>query len=178
MKALDYDLETEVGVSYKNFQRSRNKFREKAYKEIVSNFIAPDNSNLHFDGKSLTDNTGQSGEWLAIVLSGNNDECKQGKLLSAEHIRDGTGSAQAEEIIRSLNLWGCAHKIVGLVFDTCRKVTVHCFKKRELSSVQFTEKRTAVHFSGHLKTIFRGVCQILVLYTDKRCFHRAFFVNY
>ena len=52
------------------------------------------------------------------MVSGNNKECMQGKLLSARKIEDGTGESQSEEVILSLNEWGITEKVACMCFDT------------------------------------------------------------
>ena len=56
---------------------------------------------VHFDGKQITDSSGKSGERLAVMLSGNTLECISGNLLLVCLIKDGTGKAQADEVVRA-----------------------------------------------------------------------------
>ena len=73
--------------------------------QIKKNFIPPKRATIHFDGKILTDLANETGDHLAVVLSGDTPQCHQGKLLSARRIDDGTGESQAEEVIESLKDW-------------------------------------------------------------------------
>ena len=86
--------------------------------QIKKNFVPPKRSIVHFDGKILTDLANQTGEHLAVVLSGDTPQCKQGKLLSARSIEDGTGESQADEVIASLKDWKSQSNVVAQCFDT------------------------------------------------------------
>ena len=52
------------------------------------------------------------------MITGNSDECRQGKLLSARMIVAGTGKLMAQEVMQTLNEWGVTHQIYGICFDT------------------------------------------------------------
>ena len=76
----------------------------------------------------LSDLSGDFGDRLAVMISGNTDYCRQGKLLSAELVPDQTGIGQANEVIRSLQEWKCQDNVVGMCFDTCSTNTgKRCF---------------------------------------------------
>ena len=60
----------------------------------------------------------ETGDHLAVVLSGDTPQCHQGKLLSARRIDDGTGESQAEEVIESLKDWKAIDYVVAQCFDT------------------------------------------------------------
>ena len=90
---------------------------------IKNNFKPPTRASVHFDGKILTDLSGQTGDHLAVMLSGNTEQCRQGKLLSARAIVDGTGKSQAEEVVKSLKEWKAFENVCAQVFDTTRANT-------------------------------------------------------
>ena len=104
--------------SYSTIDRDRKKLRATVAHAILASFLPPEISIVHFDGKNLTDYSGDFGDRLAIVLSGNTPDCKQGKLLSAEKISDGTGKSQADEVISSLTKWRAQDNVFGMCFDT------------------------------------------------------------
>ena len=81
-------------------------------------FVPPKQAVIHFDGKLLKDLSGAFGDRLAVVLSGNTDQCRQGKLLSARMIQGGTGKLQAEEVMRSIVEWKVQPCVKALCFDT------------------------------------------------------------
>ena len=86
--------------------------------QIKKNFVPPKRATIHFDGKILTDLANETGDHLAVVLSGDTPQCQQGKLLSARRIDDGTGESQAEEVIESLKDWKAIDYVVAQCFDT------------------------------------------------------------
>ena len=59
-----------------------------------------------------------------MVLSGDTDQCLQGKLLSARMIEDGTGSSQADEVVASLDDWKARDNVNAMCFDTTSANTV------------------------------------------------------
>ena len=73
---------------------------------------------VHFDGKILSDSSGNIGDRLALIISGNTREYRQGKLLSAKNIADGTGQSQADEVVSTLTEWNLTDNVVGMCFDT------------------------------------------------------------
>ena len=73
---------------------------------------------MHLDGKIMTDNNRRNGDILAVICSGNSEDCLQGKLLSANMINNGSGESQSIEVIKSIDNWGIRDKIVGINFDT------------------------------------------------------------
>ena len=92
--------------------------------EIKRKFVPPTRCNIHFDGKILTDSSGETGDRLAVVLSGDTDQCLQGKLLSARMIEDGSGSSQADEVVASLDDWKARDNVYAMCFDTTSANTV------------------------------------------------------
>ena len=73
---------------------------------------------IHFDGKLLEDNSGESGERLAVIASGDTPECHQGKLISARKIPGGSGLEIATEVAKSTREWNLTEKVIGMCFDT------------------------------------------------------------
>ena len=104
--------------SHRTLHRERTKQRKEIANEIRENFKPPKRSIVHFDGKMLAELDGDFGDHLAVMLSGNSDQCRRGKLLSAKLIKDGTGESQAKEVISSLKSWSSTESVVGMCFDT------------------------------------------------------------
>ena len=52
------------------------------------------------------------------MITGDSEQCRQGKLLSARMIISGTGKLMGEEVLRSLHEWGVADKVYAICFDT------------------------------------------------------------
>ena len=107
-----------VSASTATFRRNRKIRRKKLTFEIKENFKPPDRATVHYDEKIMPDLSGQFGERLAIVLSGNTKECRQGKLLSGKLIKNGTGETQAEEVVKTLEEWKCLKNVYCACFDT------------------------------------------------------------
>ena len=105
-------------LSRSTIDRNRQKMRSEISTEIKNSFIPPKRANVHFDGKTLEDLSGEFGDRLAIMLSGDTPECKSGKLLSARLIEDSSGQKQAEEVLRALNEWKVEKNVVAMCFDT------------------------------------------------------------
>ena len=82
------------------------------------NFQPPKRATIHFDGKYLTDLSGITGDHLAVVISGDTDMCRQGKLLAARKIETGSGICQATEVVDCINEWNLQDCIVAQCFDT------------------------------------------------------------
>ena len=87
----------------------------------ANKFKPPKRCMIHLDGKIMTDNCRVTGDILAVICSGNTDECLQGKLLSANRINNGTGEAQSIELplcfilqILHVNIWA---KITNSTFE-------------------------------------------------------------
>ena len=72
---------------------------------------------IHWDGKLLEDSTGKA-ERLAVMVSGGTAQCKQGKILSARQIADGTGQSQADEVFRCIDEWNLQDTVRAMSFDT------------------------------------------------------------
>lgn len=106
-------------VSYASIRRARTKLRKDICSEIKENFVAPERSIVHFDGKLLSDLSGNYGDRLAIMISGNSEQCKSGFCISANLIEDGSGECQSDDIVSSLTDWKALDKIVGMCYDTC-----------------------------------------------------------
>ena len=85
---------------------------------MKSNFVVPKRSIVHFDGKLLSDLSGNFGERLAVVISGNSPKCQSGFLISANRLSNGTGSSISQDVLNSLKEWNISSTIVGMVFDT------------------------------------------------------------
>ena len=109
---------TDQTLSKNSLERQRKKVRSETAKEIKANFVPPKRSIVHFDGKMLKDLAGEFGDRLAVMLSGNTEQCKQGKLLSARLIQDGSGESQSKEVVRALKEWKVFDSVVGHCFDT------------------------------------------------------------
>ena len=118
--ALGADL-GDMNISRETIRRARIDNRAQVYQQQIEAFasICPKRAVVHFDGKMLSDLSGDFGDRLAVMISGNTDYCRQGKLLSAELVPDQTGIGQANEVIRSLQEWKCQDNVVGMCFDTC-----------------------------------------------------------
>ena len=110
--------QSEVSASTATFRRNRKIRRKKLTFEIKENFEPPDRATVHYDEKIMPDLSGQFGERLAIVLSGNTKECRQGKLLSGKLIKNGTGETQAKEVVKTLEEWKCLKNVYCACFDT------------------------------------------------------------
>ena len=80
--------------------------------------MPPERIVVHFDGKILSDSSGNKGDRLAVIVSGNTPECKQGKLLSVKMIKDGSGQSQADEVVSNLKEWNLIDNVIGMCFDT------------------------------------------------------------
>ena len=127
--ALGADL-GDMNISRETIRRARIDNRAQVYQQQIEAFasICPKRAVVHFDGKMLSDLSGDFGDRLAVMISGNTDYCRQGKLLSAELVPDQTGIGQANEVIRSLQEWKCQDNVVGMCFDTCSTNTgKRCF---------------------------------------------------
>ena len=110
---------SDSGLSYSAIERERKEFRMNCAKKIKNDFVPPKHSVIHFDGKLLSDLSGDFGDRLAVHVSGNTEQCKSGFILSAELIKDGTGESQSLEVLRILNEWKLSANLMGMVFDTC-----------------------------------------------------------
>ena len=111
------DLNDHV-FSHRTIHRNRPKMRAKVKTEVLNSFIPPKRAEVHFDGKRLKDLNGGFGDRLAVMLSGDTPDCRSGKLLSANLIKDGTGKQQAEEVLRALKEWNAEMMVVAMCFDT------------------------------------------------------------
>ena len=108
----------EVPFSRSTLHRWRSNFRSRQSEAIKEGFVPPARATVHFDGKILEDFGANMGDHLAVMVSGDTDECRQGKLLSARMIVDGSGKTQAEEVVKCLEEWGIKDCIHCMVFDT------------------------------------------------------------
>ena len=84
----------------------------------MSTFVPPLRAVIHFDGKLLEDYSGEFGERLAVIVSGDTPECAQGKLISARKIPDGSGHEIAAEVAKSIRHWGIEKRVYAMCFDT------------------------------------------------------------
>jgi hypothetical protein len=107
----------DVRLSQSTVLRARNDARKSAASEIQDTFQPPRYSVLHWDGKQLADERGTS-ERLAVLVSGDTKESKQGKLLAAHALDSGTAKSQTNECIKVIEEWGLASSIVATCFDT------------------------------------------------------------
>ena len=105
-------------LSHSSVNRARKQMRKEEAEKIKSSFKGPKHAVVHFDGKLLAEYGEKVGEHLAVMISGNTEECRSGKLLSAKKIEDGTGLSQANEVITSLKDWKCDELVIGACFDT------------------------------------------------------------
>ena len=111
------DLNDHV-FSHRTVHRNRPQMRAKVATEIKNSFRPPKRGTVHFDGKRLKDLNDKFGDRLAVMLSGDTPQCRSGKLLSANLIKDGTGKQQAEEVLRALKEWNAVMNAVAMCFDT------------------------------------------------------------
>ena len=114
-EAMDIDID-KTTCNFETMRQNRTKARSNIADDILKNFKPPKRAVVHFDGKMLRDLSGDFSERLAVMISG--DTCKQGKLLSARAIEDGSGQKQADEVMKSLEIWNCKENIVAQCFDT------------------------------------------------------------
>ena len=115
--AMGHDVQ-KTPISHSTIEKERKKFRPKEAAEIKASFQPPKRVEVQFDAKLLTDMSGEFGDRLAVVVSGDSPDCKGGKLLSARLIKDGTGKTEAEEVISSLKDWGLQSNVYAMCFDT------------------------------------------------------------
>ena len=111
------DIGTQT-LSHSSVNRARKQMRKEEAEKIKSSFKGPKNAIVHFDGKLLAEYGDRVGEHLAVMISGNTDQCRSGKLLSAKKIEDGTGLSQANEVVASLKDWNSDALVIGACFDT------------------------------------------------------------
>ena len=97
--------------------RQRTNRRNKLAEEIRTSWIAPDAGILHWDGKALKIRRGETGNYIAIYLSGVEDKVPS-TLLGVPRAPGGTGKEEFEVIKMTLEesmVEGV--KVLGLVFD-------------------------------------------------------------
>ena len=105
---------------------------------------------IHFDGKMLGDLSGEWGERLAVVISGNTEDCRQGKLLSANKISDSKGITQANEVINTLKKWNVSDSVVAQCFDTTSSNTGQ-FRGAAVKIEEFLERSLeSTHVPEHI----------------------------
>ena len=114
-QALGHDLHN-IPLSRSTIRRSRRTNREAVATEDMCNFSMNTPFLLHWDGKLVPDIVkGQEKvDRIAIVISSGGVE----KLLGVPAIPHGTGQAQADVCIKTLDEWGLKNQLRGLVFDT------------------------------------------------------------
>ena len=117
VKAGGGDLD-EVSISASAIRRHRSGSRKILADQLKQGFTPPAEAVVHWDGKLLDDNVEGKSERLAVMVSGNTEQCVQGKLLSARKIENSTGEAQAAEVFRCLQEWGLEEKVRAMSFDT------------------------------------------------------------
>ena len=117
MEACGVDISKQT-FSRPTLERWRKNMRNRVASDIKTKFKPPKRSVVHFDGKMLGDNSGNFGDHLAVMISGNTDECRNGKLISAKIIKDSTGESQANEVVSVAEDWNVTESIVGMCFDT------------------------------------------------------------
>ena len=105
-----------IPFSRSTIRTERIKMRSAVAAEIKASFQPPKRSEIQYDGKMLFDYSGEFGDFLAVVLSGESPDCP--KLLSANMIKDGKGISQAEEVVSSLKKWGLEDSVCSMCFDT------------------------------------------------------------
>ena len=115
--ALGHSLDN-IKLSKSAVHENRSKNRPTIAKKVKDSFQPPKRSTIHFDGKILTDLSQNCGDHLAVVLSGDTPQCRQGKLLSARMIETGSGFDQAEEVLNSIKEWKVVDCITAACFDT------------------------------------------------------------
>ena len=116
-KAMGKDI-SKCTISTSTLRRVRKSMRNEMSSKIKNSFEPPKRIVVHFDGKILSDSSGNIGDRLAVIISGNTREYRQGKLLSAKIIADGTGQSQADEVVSTLTEWNLTDNVVGMCFDT------------------------------------------------------------
>ena len=117
--------EDEVCLSRKTSDRCRTAARQDSASMIKENFTPPDHSVLYWDGKLLADADGDTADRLAVMLSGNTQECRQGKLLGVHGLPSGTAKSQTEECIQLMAEWKVSGTLIGTAWDTTAMNTDH-----------------------------------------------------
>jgi hypothetical protein len=108
----------DVTLSQSNTIKTRNEAREKAAADIYASFQPPEYAVSHWDVKQLAWPEEKLAERLAVLVSGNTKECRQGKLLASYALDSGTSAKQTEECIQLIKLWNLYSCIDGPCFDT------------------------------------------------------------
>ena len=109
---------SDTNCSVMTAHRQRTSRRNKLAEEIRSSWTAPDAGILHWDGKALKIRRGETGNYIAIYLSGVEDKVPS-TLLGVPRAPGGTGKEEFQVIKATLEermVEGV--KVVGLVFDT------------------------------------------------------------
>jgi hypothetical protein len=114
-KALGQDLDSTL-LSRSTVRRSRKACRETVATEDMATFSMTAPFLLHWDGKLLPNivDGRDKVDRIAILISSGGIE----KLLAVPIIPKGTGKAQAEVCLKTLDEWGLKSQLRGLVFDT------------------------------------------------------------
>ena len=109
----------EVSISASTIRRRRNACRKVLSDQMKQEFSPPSHTVVHWDGKMLQDEHGEGkSERLAVMVSGNTEQCVQGKILSARKIESSTGEDQAAEVFRCLQEWSLEDTVRAMCFDT------------------------------------------------------------
>lgn len=115
------DPTTELQISHRAIHRARNKHRESLAAEIQAEIQSSFDPNvpltLHWDGKIMSDYTGnvdKTVDRLAILVSGKDIS----KLLAVPKLNAGNSSLLADACLSEMRNWGLENRIVALCFDT------------------------------------------------------------
>jgi hypothetical protein len=110
LPCAEYSLSAEYSAAFscRIFVFGRNKkirFRSITTADIHASFQPPEHAVLHWDSKQLAGPEEKLAEQLAVLVSGNTKECRQGKLLASHALESGTSAKQTEECIQLIKLW-------------------------------------------------------------------------
>jgi hypothetical protein len=120
----------DVSLSQSDTIKTRNEALEKAAADIHASFQPPEYAVLHWDGKQLAGPEEKLAEQLAVLVSGNTKECRQGKLLASHALESGTSAKQTKECIQLIKLWNLdSYALMGhaltpqlQILDACREL--------------------------------------------------------
>lgn len=102
-------------LNRESFRRERMTFRATAAAEIKEAFQPSVPLIVHWDGKIVPNaDGGPNTDRLPVLVSGEG----VAKLLAVHSLPNGTGQAQADAVISSLDDWGLTERVCGVAFDT------------------------------------------------------------
>ena len=115
---LGIDLDN-TNISKTSARRRGRVARLKTSKKIREDFLCPNKTVLHWDGKTLKLRGRVTSSRVAVYLSGlGAPEDQLRKLLGIPEAKDGTGSEEFHIVQKCLETWEVKEQVVGLVFDT------------------------------------------------------------